>query len=93
MTLLSFSLAFGLLAVLHGVFGFWSSSYSLWVAAQNQWEDEDDVGHVSRSSGVLCLEASLARVFQSSIKTDGGAARMVHVASSRMSREDEAKDG
>jgi hypothetical protein len=31
------------------------------------------VGHASRSSGLLCVEASLARVFQSSLKTDGGA--------------------
>jgi hypothetical protein len=31
------------------------------------------VGHASRSSGLLCVEASLARVFQSGLKTDGGA--------------------
>jgi hypothetical protein len=30
------------------------------------------VGHVSRSSGLLCVEVSLARVFQSGLKTDGG---------------------
>jgi hypothetical protein len=31
------------------------------------------VGHASRSSGLLYIEASLARVSQSSLKTDGGA--------------------
>jgi hypothetical protein len=29
------------------------------------------VGHASRSSGLLQVEASLARVFQSGLKTDG----------------------
>jgi hypothetical protein len=32
------------------------------------------VGHTSRSSGLLGVEASLARVSQSDLKTDGGAA-------------------
>jgi hypothetical protein len=32
------------------------------------------VRHASRSSGLLRMEASLARVFQSDLKTDGGAA-------------------
>jgi hypothetical protein len=32
--------------------------YNLSVAPQNRWEDEDDVGHASRSSGLLHLEAS-----------------------------------
>jgi hypothetical protein len=31
------------------------------------------MGHTSRSSGLLHMEASLARVFQSGLKTDGGA--------------------
>jgi hypothetical protein len=31
------------------------------------------VGHASRSSGLLHVEASLARVFQSGLKTDRGA--------------------
>jgi hypothetical protein len=31
------------------------------------------VGHASRSSGLLHVEASLARVFQSGLKTGGGA--------------------
>jgi hypothetical protein len=30
------------------------------------------VGHVSRSSGLLRVEASLTRVFQSGLKTGGG---------------------
>jgi hypothetical protein len=31
------------------------------------------VGHVSRSSSLLGVEASLARIFQSGLKTGGGA--------------------
>jgi hypothetical protein len=31
------------------------------------------VGHASRSSGLLSVEASLSRVSQSGLKTDGGA--------------------
>jgi hypothetical protein len=31
------------------------------------------VGHASRSSGLFHVEASLARVFQSGLKTGGGA--------------------
>jgi hypothetical protein len=42
------------------------------VALQNRWR-EVDAGHASRSSGLLCGEASMARVFQSSLKTSGGA--------------------
>jgi hypothetical protein len=30
------------------------------------------VGHVLRSSGLLCIEASLTRVSQSGLKTGGG---------------------
>jgi hypothetical protein len=33
---------------------------------------EIDAGHVSRSSDLFGVEASLARVFQSGLKTDGG---------------------
>jgi hypothetical protein len=51
------------------------------------------VGHVSRSSGLLHLEASQARVSQSSLKTGGDAVWMVHVASSRRSRGEKAKEG
>jgi hypothetical protein len=30
--------------------------YGLLVAPQNRWEDEDSAGHMSRSSGLLCME-------------------------------------
>jgi hypothetical protein len=33
----------------------------------------DGAGHVSRSSGLLHVKVSLARVFQSNLKTDRGA--------------------
>jgi hypothetical protein len=41
--------------------------YSLSVAPQNRREDEDGVGHALRSSILLRLEASRARVSQSSL--------------------------
>jgi hypothetical protein len=46
--------------------------FSLSVAAQNR-QREVDVGHASRSSSLLGIEASLARVSQSSLKTGGHA--------------------
>jgi hypothetical protein len=46
--------------------------FSLSVVPQNQWR-EVDTEHASRSSGLLGVEASLARVSQSGLKTDGGA--------------------
>jgi hypothetical protein len=61
--------------------------------ATKSTEDEDGVGHASRSSGLLRLEASRARVSMSSLKTGGGTARMVHVASSQRLRWVEAEDG
>jgi hypothetical protein len=67
--------------------------YDLLVARQNRWEDEHGVGHASRSSGLLRLEASRARVFQFGLKIGGGATRTVHVASSRRLHRVEAKDG
>jgi hypothetical protein len=42
------------------------------VAPQNRRREVGE-GHASRSSGLLCEEASLARVSQSGLKTDGGA--------------------
>jgi hypothetical protein len=42
------------------------------VAPQNRWR-EVGVGHISRSSGLLRMEASLARVSQSGPKTSKGA--------------------
>jgi hypothetical protein len=56
------------------------------VAPQNRWR-EVGVGHALRSSGLLCVEASLVRVSQSGLKTGGcvmtGGARgtIVEVAS------------
>jgi hypothetical protein len=44
----------------------------LLVAPQNR-RREVGAGHASRSSGLLRVEASLARVFQSGLKTSGGA--------------------
>jgi hypothetical protein len=67
--------------------------YDLSVAPQNRWEDEDSVGHASRSSGLLCLEASRTRVSQSSLEIGGGAAQMVHVASSWRLYRVEGEDG
>jgi hypothetical protein len=46
--------------------------FGLSVAPQNR-RREVSVGHVSRSSGLLHVKASLARVFQSGLKTGGGA--------------------
>jgi hypothetical protein len=42
------------------------------VAPQNRWM-EVGTGHASRSSNLLGVEASLARVSQSGVKTGGGA--------------------
>jgi hypothetical protein len=46
--------------------------YSLLVAPQNRWEG-DGMRHASRSNSLLHVEASWARVFQSGLKTGGGA--------------------
>jgi hypothetical protein len=67
--------------------------YSLLVVPQNRREDEDGVVYTSRSSDLLHVEASQARVSQSGLKTGGGAAWKVHVASLRRSCGVEAKDG
>jgi hypothetical protein len=48
------------------------TSFGLSVAPQNQ-RREVDAGHALRSSGLLDVEASLARVSQSGLKTGGGA--------------------
>jgi hypothetical protein len=67
--------------------------YDLSVAPINRWEDEDGAGYMSRSSGLIRLKMSWARISQSSLKTGGGVARMVHVVSLWRSRRDEVKDG
>jgi hypothetical protein len=46
--------------------------FGLSVAPQNRWR-EVGTGHASRSSGLLHVEASLDRVFQSGMKTGRGA--------------------
>jgi hypothetical protein len=61
------------------------AGYGLSVAPQNRWEDEDGAGRTSRSSGLLHMEVSRARVFQSGLKTSGDVVRMVHVVSSQRS--------
>jgi hypothetical protein len=48
------------------------AGFGLSVAPQNRRRDID-TGHASRSSSLLGMEASLARVSQSGLKTDGGA--------------------
>jgi hypothetical protein len=64
--------------------------YGWSVAPQNRRDDEDGMGHTSRSTGLLRLEASQAGVSQSSIKTGKGTTWMVHVASTWRSCGDEA---
>jgi hypothetical protein len=46
--------------------------FGLSVAPQKRWR-EVGVGHMSRSSSLLGVEASLARGSQSGLKTGGGA--------------------
>jgi hypothetical protein len=46
--------------------------FGLSVAPQNRWR-EVNMGHPLKSSGLLRVETSLARVSQSGLKTDGGA--------------------
>jgi hypothetical protein len=46
--------------------------FGLSVASQNR-RREVGTGHALRSSGLLHMEASLARIFQSGLKTCGGA--------------------
>jgi hypothetical protein len=48
------------------------AGFGLSVAPQNRWR-EVGAGYTSRSSGLLRVEASLARVSQSGLKTGGGA--------------------
>jgi hypothetical protein len=48
------------------------AGFDLSVVPQNR-RMEVGTGHASRSSGLLHVESSLARVFQSGMKTDGGA--------------------
>jgi hypothetical protein len=47
------------------------AGFGLLVAPQNR-RREVGVGHTSRYSSLLCVEASLARIFQSGLKTGEG---------------------
>jgi hypothetical protein len=47
--------------------------YGLSIASQHRREDEDDTGYALRSSGLLHVKASQARVSQFGLKTGGGA--------------------
>jgi hypothetical protein len=47
------------------------AGFGLSVAPQNR-QREVGVGQASRSSGLICVDASLARVFQSGLKIGGG---------------------
>jgi hypothetical protein len=51
------------------------------------------MGPVSRSSDLLCVKASLARVSQSGLKTGGARRRVLHVAPSRRLRRSQVEDG
>jgi hypothetical protein len=51
------------------------------------------VGHASRSSCLLRVETSRAMISQFGLKTGKGAVWMVHVTSSRRSRQDEPENG
>jgi hypothetical protein len=53
------------------------AGYGLSVVSQNRQEDEDDAEHASRLRGLFHMKASRARIFQSSLKTGGGARQMV----------------
>jgi hypothetical protein len=66
--------------------------FGLSVAAQNRWR-EDGVGHASKSSGLLRLEACRARVFQFDLKTGVGVTTVVHVTPSQRLRRDQVEDG
>jgi hypothetical protein len=67
--------------------------YGLSVVPQNQREDGESAEHASKSNGFLHVEASWARVFQFSSKLVEMRQRVVHVAPSWRSREDQIEDG
>jgi hypothetical protein len=68
------------------------TDFDLSVASQNRREG-DGVGHMSRSSVLLHVEASRARIFQFASKLAEARRRVVHVASSWRSCKDQVKDG
>jgi hypothetical protein len=67
--------------------------YDLSVASQNRRVDEDGAKHMSRSSGMLCVEACRDRVSQSDLKIGLCAVRMVCVVSSWRLHRDQVEDG
>jgi hypothetical protein len=69
------------------------AGYALSVAPQNRWEDEDGAGHASRSSGLLRVKASRARVSQFASKPAEARRQVVHVALSWRLRRIEVEDG
>jgi hypothetical protein len=69
------------------------AGYGLSVAPQNQREDEDGAGHTSRSSSLLRMEASRARVFQFASKLAEARHQVVHVALSCRLHRDQVKNG
>jgi hypothetical protein len=66
--------------------------FDLSVASQYR-QREVGVGHTSRSSSLLHVEASRTRFFQSGLKTVEARLQVVYVASSWISCGVEAKDG
>jgi hypothetical protein len=68
------------------------AGYGLSVVPQNRREG-DDVGHASRSNGLLHVEASQARVFQSGSRLAEARRWVVHVAPSRRLHRDQVEVG
>jgi hypothetical protein len=66
-------------------------AFGLSIAPQNR-RREVGAGHASRSSGMLRMESSLARVSQSGLKTTEARRRVVHVAPSRRLRQRQVED-
>jgi hypothetical protein len=64
------------------------ADFGLSVAPQNRREDEYGTGHESRSSSLLCVEASRTRVYLFASKLAEAQWWMVHVPPSWRSRED-----
>jgi hypothetical protein len=69
------------------------AGYDLSVASQNRWEDEDGARYASRSSGLVRVEVSQVRIFQSDLKTVRSVMWMMHVASSCRLHRVQAEDG
>jgi hypothetical protein len=62
------------------------------VAPQNR-QREDNVGHTSRSSDLLHLKANRGRIFQSGLKTNGGATAGGARGTIAEVRRDQVEDG